>query len=57
MALTNIESIESMVQSNLADTIQTSDTLPQVESGQVAAPESMTNAMFEDDESMSFKSR
>lgn len=54
MALTNIESIESMVQSNLADTIQTSDTLPQVESDQVAASESMTNAMFEDDESMSF---
>lgn len=54
MALTNIESIESMVQSNLAETIQTSDTLPQIESDQVAAPESMTNTMFEDDESMSF---
>ena len=54
MALTNLESVESMVQSNLTETIQPLDTLPEVDSEQLGAPESMTNTMFEDDESMNF---
>lgn len=54
MALTNLESVESMVQSNLTETIQPSDALPEVDNEQLGTSESMTNTVFEDDESMNF---
>lgn len=51
MALTNIDNLESMVQSNLAEIIQPSDTPAAEEqpTSQVTA-----SAMFEDDDSMNF---
>lgn len=52
MALTNIDNLESMVQSNLAEIIQPSDTPAATEeqpTSQVTA-----SAMFEDDDSMNF---
>lgn len=52
MALTNIDNLESMVQSNLAEVIQPSDT--PVVSEEKPAPQVTASAMFEDDDSMNF---
>ena len=52
MALTNLESVESMVQSNLTETIQPSDT--PVVSEEKPASQVTASAMFEDDDSMNF---
>lgn len=52
MALTNIDNLESMVQSNLAEIIQPSDT--PVVSEEKPASQVTASAMFEDDDSMNF---
>ena len=54
MALTNIESIETIVSSNLTKTLQPSSESVSSEDSQTVGTEDLASTMFADDDSMDF---